>query len=303
MPQRSNDFQQLIYLIHHQIDNEAKVTESKLLSDRITNTNREVDIVIEKQIGDYSILVSVECQGRGRVASVEWVEQMIAKHQALPTNKLILVSRSGFTEAALQKSKFLGIELMKLADAIEADWKVMTGLENILLCRSAVIPSACFATYQDPITNGSSIQLEMDQQLFNIKGEELITVEEVFDIFLDMSLDNYVQDRNQRTKDRPNYTVFKLDCPLPKNTFFVDPQGGKREIISLHFIGHEEIEYELVNMQNASFGSSQVSFGKTGNIDKNALISIVENESRLNSAAIMIKQSQEKMGRLLNLGQ
>ena len=47
--------------------------------------------------------------------------------------------------------------------------------------------------------------------------------------------------------------------------------------------------------------SSQVSFGKTGNIDKNALISIVENESRLNSAAIMIKQSQEKNGEIIKL--
>jgi hypothetical protein len=301
MPQRSNDFQQLIYLIHHQIDDEAKVTESKLLPDRIVNITREVDIAIEKQIGDYSILVSVECQGRGRVASVEWVEQMIAKHQALPTNKLVLVSQSGFTETALQKAKFLGIELMTLAEAIKADWKVMTGLENIVLCRSAVTPSACFATYHDSITNISSTQLEMDQQLFNINGEELITVKEVFGIFLDMPLDNYEQDRNQKTQDRPKYTVFKLDCPLPKNTFFIDPQGDHMENISLHFIGHEEIEYELINMQNKSFGSSQVSFGKTGNIDKNALISIVENEHQLNSAAIMIKPSQERNDEIIKL--
>src|SRR5205085_7116871 len=84
--------------IHLQLAKEAIVTESKLLRYRAANVDREIDLVIEKQVGDYTITIGIECQGRGRVANVEWVEQMITKHQTLSTNKLILVSKSGFTE-------------------------------------------------------------------------------------------------------------------------------------------------------------------------------------------------------------
>ncbi len=37
MPKRSNNFQKLIYLIHHQLANEAIVTESKFLHDKAAN--------------------------------------------------------------------------------------------------------------------------------------------------------------------------------------------------------------------------------------------------------------------------
>jgi hypothetical protein len=96
MPKRSNDFQKLIYLIHHQLTGEAIVTESKFLHDNAANIEREVDIVIETRVGDYSLVIGVECQGRGRVANVEWVEQMAAKHETLPTNKLILIIKIRF---------------------------------------------------------------------------------------------------------------------------------------------------------------------------------------------------------------
>ena len=77
MPKRSNDFQKLIYLIHHQLVNEAIVTESKFLHDRAANIKREVDIVIETFVSDYPLTISIECQGRGRVANVEWVGRSI----------------------------------------------------------------------------------------------------------------------------------------------------------------------------------------------------------------------------------
>jgi len=43
MPQRSNEFQKLVYLVKQQMAAGAKVTESQMLVDRITGTEREVD--------------------------------------------------------------------------------------------------------------------------------------------------------------------------------------------------------------------------------------------------------------------
>src|SRR5947209_6249295 len=120
MPKRSNDFQKLSYLIHHQLTNKAIVTESKFLHDRAANIDREVDIVIETQVVDYPVTIGIECQGRGRVANVEWIEQMKSKHESLPTDRLILVSQSGFTEAARTKAQSFGIKTMTLGQAARA---------------------------------------------------------------------------------------------------------------------------------------------------------------------------------------
>ena len=302
MPKRTNNFQQLVYLIHHQLADNAKVTESKSLLDQASNAEREVDIVIETQVGDYSILISVECQGRGRVANIEWVEQMIAKHQTLPTNKLILVSQSGFTPAALRKAKALDIEAITLTKAIEADWKVMTGLDKIILRRWAIEPSACFAIYQGSSNETLSIQLEMNYQLINTNDDELITVEEIFGVFLDMTLESIGQNiKKKKTDDKQNYIVFTLESHVPENTFFIDDRGKKQKIIYLRFVAHAREEDETITMQNNSFGSAQISFGKTKDIHRNALVSIVETKDKPNTATIMIRTDKEKVEDIVNL--
>ena len=97
MPKRSNEFQHLVTLIERLLaDPDARVTESKELIDRVTGELREVDIVIEWSDGVRDIVIGVECTATSRPASVEWVERMWGKHSSLPTDKLVLVSRSGF---------------------------------------------------------------------------------------------------------------------------------------------------------------------------------------------------------------
>jgi hypothetical protein len=49
------------------------------------------------------VVISLEVNQKGRRATVEWVEQQICKHRTLPTNRLVLVSASGFSRTALRK--------------------------------------------------------------------------------------------------------------------------------------------------------------------------------------------------------
>ncbi|WP_433211037.1 hypothetical protein ACQP00_49735 [Dactylosporangium sp. CS-047395] len=78
------------------------VSESKLLYDPVLGL-REVDIVVEAKADGDHVVISLEVNQRGRPASVEWVEQQIDKHRRLPTNKLVLVSRAGFSRRALTR--------------------------------------------------------------------------------------------------------------------------------------------------------------------------------------------------------
>lgn len=116
MPARSNLFQKLVFLVKKQAANEAVVTESRLLRDRSTGANREVDICIEGRLAGHDVLVSIECTKRGRKADVKWVEEMKGKHERLPTDILVLASESGFSREAKSVAALYGIETLELKE-------------------------------------------------------------------------------------------------------------------------------------------------------------------------------------------
>jgi hypothetical protein len=101
MPKRTNTFQQVIYMIQRQLaGTNAVVTESKFLEHRHTGNAAEVDVVIEGKLAGQDVTLGIECTAGKRPATIEWVQQMIGKHQGMPISRSILVSQSGFTRNA-----------------------------------------------------------------------------------------------------------------------------------------------------------------------------------------------------------
>ena len=120
MPKRSNEFQRVVYLIKICLANGAVVTESDMLRDRHTGDEREVDTTIRGSVGGDEMVVSVECVGQSRPADVGWVERMVGKHSALPTNLLVLASRSGFSQTALRAAESAGATTVSLDETPQA---------------------------------------------------------------------------------------------------------------------------------------------------------------------------------------
>lgn len=130
MPARSNEFQRLVALLTATMRGTATVTESAMLKDAITDESREVDVLISGTAGSYPICIGIEVSAVSRPADVGWVEKMSGKHANLPTDKLILVSESGFTKAAHAKASALRIETLTVEEACEADWPLIAKLES-----------------------------------------------------------------------------------------------------------------------------------------------------------------------------
>lgn len=122
MPQRSNPFQRLAFLVHKSLEPEWLVTESDMLVDLHTGTLREVDITAKRLVAAHQLVLSIECRDHRRAADVSWVEQMHTKHQLLPTSKLALWSRSGFTREAVSKAKLLKIDTVSQAQSVQPKW-------------------------------------------------------------------------------------------------------------------------------------------------------------------------------------
>lgn len=129
MPKRTNAFQRLVTLLTASLADDAEVTESAMLVDRVTGEPREVDILVSGKAGGFAVQIGIEVIAWARPADTPWIEKMRAKHDNLSTDKLILVSENGFFEPAIRKAKFYGIELLTLEEATAADWPLIATLE------------------------------------------------------------------------------------------------------------------------------------------------------------------------------
>jgi hypothetical protein len=122
VPKRANPFQSAILALQRTVQPGASVTESKFLEDRITGELREVDVVVETQVGPYRLVLCFECTSGMRRADVGWVDEMHGKHQTLPTDKLFLVSQNGFTRRAAAKAASHNHVALSLAGLKKEDW-------------------------------------------------------------------------------------------------------------------------------------------------------------------------------------
>jgi hypothetical protein len=110
---------------------DATVEESAMLRHAITGELREVDVVVKSLVAGYQLLVGVEATAGGRRADVQWVERMVAKHEHLPTNKLVLVASAGFTLQARTLAVAGGAVPLAPEDVAESESHVLGQLRSL----------------------------------------------------------------------------------------------------------------------------------------------------------------------------
>lgn len=125
MSKQTNAFQKLIYHIHDRIENtNAKVTESAFLLEKNIDEaiDREIDVLIEKEVNGNIAKIAVECRDRAGKDDIEWIDCLIGKYKNLDVHKVIAVSNSGFSKAAFLKAKVNGIDLKTIEEAFQIDF-------------------------------------------------------------------------------------------------------------------------------------------------------------------------------------
>ena len=160
-----------------------------MLRDRITKRKREVDVCVEGQVGGHPVLVSVECRDHQRIADVSWVDMMKAKHDRLPTNALILASRSGFTPEALNEASSYGIPTFSLAEIDEADFPKLLGPTSSLWTKSVTVTAERVLIRVLPTSTlaAETVPVVPDNLVYSSDGTELCRVSAVVEMLLKSS--------------------------------------------------------------------------------------------------------------------
>lgn len=125
MPKRSNTFQRAIrHISEALVPGTARVRESVELPEMGLNEKvlREIDVLVEQDMGISTVRVAVECRDSKRRASVQWIDALDGKYRHLDVDQVIAVSKSGFTKAALQKAYLTKVRPMTPQDVQDEDW-------------------------------------------------------------------------------------------------------------------------------------------------------------------------------------
>lgn len=126
MTRKSNAFQKAIFYIHDQLkDSNAIVTESAEIGEGNLEPTikREIDVLIEKRDDNKVSRIAIECRDRMNTDDIQWIDCLIGKYINLPVDRIIAVSKSGFTKSATKKANAFGIELRTLKEITSLDWK------------------------------------------------------------------------------------------------------------------------------------------------------------------------------------
>jgi hypothetical protein len=276
MPPRSTTFQEVVAIIKQHMAEDASVEESVELVDRLTDAPREVDVVIRTTVAGYPIIVGIEVRERGRRGTVEWVEQEHSKHSRLDTNRLVLISTSGFTKGAKELAEKYGIitvtptlegrekdDLAKSIDALIAKVAVLQ-IEG----GAAIVD----ATDESPEERGN---LSPDLLFYDSKGEVLGTAHQISEAIVRAA--NFSQHLLELSPEVTKFHVFapdfdyRVEGSAERRHMYMQnlgPPPHLKRISTLLIAGSiklEEAEFSLRHgsLEGTDFAYGQAKLGQT----------------------------------------
>lgn len=291
MPKRTNPFQRLVTLLEVAFRADgAKVSESKELPDKITGRPREVDVVVELVEDVDSITVGIEIKGgeTPRRASVDWVECMWGKHQTLPTDKLVLVAKGGFSQPAKEKASWLGVDTYTLEEALLLDWpKVLEGFKDLRVVEF-IIPSleAVTVVFPDIVSQRPDPGVLEQSLLIDTNGRE----SSITNILSTWIQDPAFIEQIKKIAFVDADTVFEGEIPLKSGVLLKLPTGESLPVLALRIRGRCRKREHPVSMTLSKYRGASVGLGTADLFGGRLEIAVVERGEKRPAVALSVSR-------------
>lgn len=129
-----------------------------------TGAIREVDVSIRGKVGHNTVLIVCECRDRRAKADEPWIEQLVEKRRTIRADKLIAVSRSGFTKSAMIKAAQCGISARTITELDLGQVREWCEMETANLFADSISVHHCsFVPANDPENRSGRILSESIQ--------------------------------------------------------------------------------------------------------------------------------------------
>jgi len=294
MPKRSNPFQKLVALINGCMGAAGRLEESALLIDKVSGEEREVDILILSKVGDYPVNISIEVIDRARKADVSWVEAMHAKHAHLPTNKLILVSRQGFTKPALEKAQFYGIEAFSFDEALDTDWDLAIRLSSSGFFSITKLHYKCSAVCAHPEGQRTFSSVKRSTHVYLPYRDMPTDFDKMAEFFLfEPRIEKLLHEQIMKGTERSfilNYT------PQP-GTYVLDGDGTRMPLVKVSFGIEVEHTTTPVNFAIGRYGKREIVTGTSSNTEGDLHFVLIRKEDGPDEGLLMDGKGVRKLAR------
>lgn len=135
----------LIVSIQQQLSPDALVLHNAMLDGIDSETKRQIDVLVEQNIGQYKIRVVIDCKDYSKPVDVKGVEEFRGLIQDVRAHKGALVCPSGFTKSALKLAKKLQIDLYRPVSTGKHKWRSKVAVPVLCDFRSSQV-SFCVET-------------------------------------------------------------------------------------------------------------------------------------------------------------
>ena len=287
MPKRHNIFQDLMVSIHQQLAFPCRVAESEMLLDPSSGQAREVDLVIRSNFVGYEIVISVECTDRKRPVSVEWVEQICCKHRDLPTQKLVLISKSGYTAAAHAKALAFGAEPLSLDTARQVNWTKYVDRYSKLFLAAIDIVTVVVPTSPTYIPDDPYRGIPMQTEFLDSEGKFRATAEEIAHAILakEQILAATISKMNIVHGDG-----WELGIAMQPGVRMRLPDGTEHGVEEFKVVILANPLLVRFDLERASFRDAQVAYGASQTTYGDFLLTILETEENMPNAQVRVRR-------------
>jgi len=145
-------FEKIVAEIQQELAPNAIVTHDDKIMGHITETLRQVDVTVRQRIGQYNMLIAIDCKDYKRAVNINEVDQFIRLIEDIKANKGVMVAANGFSDTAKRVGAKAGLNLYRLIDTEAHDWQTYVSIPVICDFRRMqfkfLIPQ--FLAFMDP---------------------------------------------------------------------------------------------------------------------------------------------------------
>lgn len=282
MPARTNNFQKLVKVINHSLaPTDAKITESAMLYDPESETNREIDILIESNLLNCNIKIGIECTSISRPLDVRAIESFREKHRKVGINQTIVVSKNGFASTAKKYAEKNNIRLLTFNDAKNENWsKKFEKLKSLsMYARNYSLRNLSVVFPKD-----ANLEFVFDNLVtVQFKGVFVSIYDFAQNVFLSANIGKLVTGELQANEESGGDPWVEVGFALNGSFVFKDKNGQEARPIEIIMTMNYKSSYCGLNSRQVEYDGKELVVGvSTDGCNNNlASIAIKESENRL----------------------
>lgn len=161
----------LVADIQRSLAPDAEVMHNVKIKGRKSEQIRQIDVLVRKKVGQYEILIAIDCKDYAVPVDVKGVEEFQGLLADVGANKGAIVSSKGFTPAAKKVAAHDQIDLFSPVDTDPHKWQTKVSLPLICDFRSAAIAFGIEVTA--PVPFRMQMDFWKDMIVYDKDGNEL----------------------------------------------------------------------------------------------------------------------------------